>query len=83
MVQGSRNPPDRSGVGLFRWSAILDVIGAILIIAGLLLLVVLAGLLLLLASRPVYLAGFILLALGFSSQKPPVAQAPPESTKPT
>jgi uncharacterized membrane protein len=68
----------RSGVELFRWSAILYVIGAILLIAGLLLAIVLVGLLLLLAGWPVYLVSFILLALGFSSLKPP-----PESTKPT
>jgi uncharacterized membrane protein len=41
----------RSGVELFRWSAILYVIGAILLIAGLLLLVVLVGMIILLVAE--------------------------------
>ncbi len=61
---------------------ILHVIGAILLVAGLLLLVALAGMIMLLVAGILGLASFTLLALGFSSLKPPVAQAPPESTKP-
>jgi hypothetical protein len=46
-----------------------------LLVAGFPLLVVPAGLLLLLAIRPARPAGFILLALGFSSLKPPPESA--------
>jgi uncharacterized membrane protein len=59
---------DKSGVELFRWSAILYVTSIALYIAGLLLSIILVGL--------------ILLALGFLELKPPATQTPPESTKP-
>ena len=73
---------DRSGVELFRWSAILYVTSIALYIAGLLLSIILAGLILLFAVSIIDLVSLILLALGFSKLKPPATQAPPESTKP-
>ena len=73
---------DRSGVGLFRWSAILYVASVALYIAGLLLTIILVGLLLLLAVWLVDLVSLILLALGFSELKPPATQTPPETAKP-
>ncbi len=73
---------DKSGVELFRWSAILYVTSIALYIAGLLLAIVLVGILLLLAGWLVDLVGLILLALGFLELKPPATQTPPESTKP-
>jgi uncharacterized membrane protein len=73
---------DRSGVELFRWSAILYVTSIALYIAGLLLTIILVGLLLLFAGSIIDLVGLILLALGFSKLKPPATQTPPESMKP-
>jgi uncharacterized membrane protein len=77
----------RSGVELFRWSAVLYVIGAVALIAGLLLpsktMLADIGILALSASWFAYLLSYTLLAFSFSSLKPPVTQAPPESTKPT
>jgi hypothetical protein len=54
-------------------------------IAGLLLLSknMLAGILTLSAAWFANLLSYTLLAFSFSSLKPPVTQAPPESTKPT
>jgi uncharacterized membrane protein len=66
----------RSGIELFRWSAVLYVISTVMFIAGLLLVVVLVGFLILLATWFVDLVSLILLALGFSSLKPPATQAP-------
>ena len=73
---------DRSGVELFRWSAILYVTSIALYIAGLLLAIILVGLLLLFAVSIIDLVGLILLALGFLELKPPATQTPPESAKP-
>ena len=73
---------DRSGVGLFRWSAILYVASVALYIAGLLLTIILVGLLLLPAAWLVNLVSLILLALGFSELKPPATQTPTETAKP-
>jgi uncharacterized membrane protein len=76
----------RSGVELFRWSAVLYVIGAVALIAGLLLpsktMLADIGILALFASWFAYLLSYTLLAFSFSSLKPPVTQAPLESTKP-
>lgn len=73
---------DKSGVELFRWSAILYVTSIALYIAGLLLSIILVGLILLFAVSIIDLVGLILLALGFLELKPPATQTPPESTKP-
>jgi len=76
----------RSGVEPFRWSAVLYVIGAVALIAGLLLpsktMLADIGILALFASWFAYLLSYTLLAFSFSSLKPPVTQAPLESTKP-
>jgi uncharacterized membrane protein len=76
----------RSGVELFRWSAVLYVTGAVALIAGLLLpsktMLADIGILALFASWFAYLLSYTLLAFSFSSLKPPVTQAPLESTKP-
>jgi uncharacterized membrane protein len=73
---------DKSGVELFRWSAILYVTSIALYIAGLLLSIILVGLILLFAVSIIDLVGLILLALGFLELKPPATRTPPESTKP-
>ncbi len=75
----------RSGVGMFRWAAIFYAISAAILVVGLLLTVmligiflkgVLIGIFIVLIAGVVNLVSFILLALGFSSLKPPVMQAP-------
>ena len=75
----------RSGVGMFRWAAIFYAISAAILVVGLLLTVmligiflkgVLIGIFIVLVARVVNLVSFILLALGFSSLKPPVTPAP-------
>ncbi len=66
----------RSGVGMFRWAAIFYAISAAIFAVGLLLTIVLIGIFLVLIAGVVNLVSFILLALGFSSLKPPVMQAP-------
>jgi uncharacterized membrane protein len=75
----------RSGVGMFRGAAIFYAISAAILVVGLLLTVmligiflkgVLIGIFIVLVAGVVNLVSFILLALGFSSLKPPVTQAP-------
>jgi uncharacterized membrane protein len=75
----------RSGVGMFRGAAIFYAISAAIFVVGLLLTVmligiflkgVLIGIFIVLVAEVVNLVSFILLALGFSSLKPPVTQAP-------
>ena len=66
----------RSGFGMFRWAAIFYAISAVIFVFGLLLTIVLIGIFLVLIAGVVNLVSFILLALGFSSLKPPVTQAP-------
>jgi uncharacterized membrane protein len=66
----------RSGVGMFRWAAIFYAISAAIFAVGLLLTIVLIGIFIVLIAGVVNLVSFILLALGFSSLKPPVMQAP-------
>jgi uncharacterized membrane protein len=75
----------RSGVGMFRWAAIFYAISAAILVVGLLLTVmligiflkgVLIGIFIVLVAEVVNLVSFILLALSFSSLKPPVMQAP-------
>jgi uncharacterized membrane protein len=75
----------RSGVGMFRWAAIFYAISAAILVVGLLLTVmligiflkgVLIGIFIVLVAEVVNLVSFILLALSFSSLKPPVTQAP-------
>lgn len=66
----------RSGVGMFRWAAVFYAISAVIFAVGLLLTIVLIGIFIVLIAGVVNLVSFILLALGFSSLKPPVTQAP-------
>jgi uncharacterized membrane protein len=66
----------RSGVGMFRWAAVFYAISAVIFAVGLLLTIVLIGIFIVLIAGVVNLASFILLALGFSSLKPPVTQTP-------
>jgi uncharacterized membrane protein len=66
----------RSRVGMFRWAAIFYAISAVIFVVGLLLTIVLIGIFIVLIAGVVNLASFILLALGFSSLKPPITQAP-------
>jgi uncharacterized membrane protein len=66
----------RSGVGMFRWAAIFYAISAAIFVVGLLLTIVLIGIFIVLIAGVVNLVSFILLALGFSSLKPPITQAP-------
>jgi uncharacterized membrane protein len=66
----------RSGVGMFRWAAIFYAISAVIFVVGLLLTIVLIGIFIVLIAGVVNLVSFILLALGFSSLKPPITQAP-------
>jgi uncharacterized membrane protein len=66
----------RSGVGMFRWAAIFYAISAVIFVVGLLLTIVLIGIFIVLIAGVVNLVSFILLALGFSSLKPPVTPAP-------
>ena len=71
-----------SGVGMFRWAAILYAISAVIFVVGLLLtlaiidIIVLIGIFIVLIGGVVNLVSFILLALGFLYLKPPVTQAP-------
>jgi len=66
----------RSGVGMFRWAAIFYAISAAIFAVGLLLTLAIIGIFIVLIAGVVNLVSFILLALGFSSLKPPVMQAP-------
>ena len=66
----------RSGVGMFRWAAVFYAISAVIFVFGLLLTILLIGIFIVLIAGVVNLVSFILLALGFSSLKPPVTQAP-------
>jgi len=66
----------RSGVGMFRWAAIFYAISAVIFAVGLLLTLAVIGIFIVLIAGVVNLVSFILLALGFSSLKPPVMQAP-------
>jgi uncharacterized membrane protein len=66
----------RSGVGMFRWAAIFYAISAVIFVVGLLLTLAIIGIFIVLIAGVVNLVSFILLALGFSSLKPPVTQAP-------
>jgi hypothetical protein len=70
---------------MFRWAAIFYAISAAILVVGLLLTVmligiflkgVLIGIFIVLVAEVVNLVSFILLALSFSSLKPPVMQAP-------
>jgi uncharacterized membrane protein len=73
---------DRSGVKLFKWSAILYVASVALYTTGLLPTIILAGLTLPLSGPIINLVGLILLALGFLKLKPPATQTPPETVEP-
>ncbi len=66
----------RSGVEMFRWAAIFYAISAAIFAIGLLLTLAIIGIFIVLIAGVVNLVSFILLALGFSSLKPPVMQAP-------
>jgi uncharacterized membrane protein len=66
----------RSGVGMFRWAAVFYAISAVIFAVGLLLTLAIIGIFIVLIAGVVNLVSFILLALGFSSLKPPVTQAP-------
>ena len=66
----------RSGVGMFRWAAIFYAISAVIFVVGLLLTLAIIGIFIVLIAGVVNLVSFILLALGFSSLKPPVTPAP-------
>jgi uncharacterized membrane protein len=66
----------RSGVGMFRWAAVFYAISAVIFVVGLLLTLAIIGIFIVLIAGVVNLVSFILLALGFSSLKPPVMQAP-------
>ncbi len=66
----------RSGVGMFRWAAVFYAVSAVIFVFGLLLTLAIIGIFIVLIAEVVNLVSFILLALGFSSLKPPVMQAP-------
>jgi len=66
----------RSEVGMFRWAAIFYAISAVIFVVGLLLTLAIIGIFIVLIAGVVNLVSFILLALGFSSLKPPVTPAP-------
>jgi len=71
----------RSGVGMFRWAAVFYAISAVIFVFGLLLTILLIGIFIVLIAGVVNLVSFILLALGFSSLKPPVTPAPQSGVK--
>ena len=73
---------DRSGVKLFKWSAILYVASVTLYTAELLPTIILVGLTLPLSGPIINLVGLTLLALGFLKLKPPATQTPPETVEP-
>ena len=71
----------RSGVGMFRWAAVFYAISAVIFVFGLLLTILLIGIFIVLIAGVVNLVSLILLALGFSSLKPPVTPAPQSGVK--